>query len=132
MTRPSNVVLTCLASASVIALASCSREEPPESKPSGIPSTAAPQATRAAPVMHGRPATAQEIALVPDGTLLYSPDSGKPIQKNARTPALVYGGRLYFFCCPTSMQMCQADPRMLQNAKHPNGYDLARLKASDS
>jgi YHS domain-containing protein len=67
------------------------------------------------------------VALVPDGTLLYSPDSGKPIQKNRATPALVYAGRLYFFCCPTSMQQCQVNPALLRNAKPPNGYDLGKL-----
>jgi YHS domain-containing protein len=82
------------------------------------------------PAPGSRPATPQEIALVPDGTLLYSPDSGKPIQKNSGTPALVYAGRLYFFCCPTSMQKCQADPSLLRNAKAPNGYDLGKLAAS--
>jgi hypothetical protein len=86
------------------------------------PSTAAGRPATAA----GRPATAQEVALISDGTELYSPESDKLIQKSPTTPALVYGGRLYFFCCPTSMKRCEADPSLLQSAKSPNGYDLGK------
>jgi protein-L-isoaspartate(D-aspartate) O-methyltransferase len=63
--------------------------------------------------------------MVPDGTRLISPDSGKPIIKSADTPALVYNDRLYFFCCPTCMLKCGSAPGLLQTAKPPNGFRLA-------
>ena len=97
------IVLACLAGACIFALVRSGKDEAP------------------------RPATAQEVALVPDGTQLVSPESGKPIRKNASTPALVFGGRLYFLCCAVCMQKCQADPRLLKDAKPPNGYDLRKL-----
>jgi YHS domain-containing protein len=83
-------------------------------------------------VVRARLATAQEVALVPDGTQLVSPDSGKPILKNSSTPAWVYEGRLYFFCCPESRKKCMDDPRLLQNVRSPNGYDLSKLAGSGS
>jgi hypothetical protein len=97
-----------------------SRTTVPQALTSTIPASSRPRA-----------ATAQEIALVADGTELYSPDSGKLVKKNARTPALVHGGRLYFFCCLVSMQQCQSNPSLLGNAKPPNGYDLERLRGAN-
>jgi YHS domain-containing protein len=108
MIRFPTMALACLASGCMFTLVGCGRQEAPKT------------------------ATPQEVALVPDGTQLYSPDSGKPIQKNSSTPALVYDGRLYFFCCPTSMQQCQANPSLLRNARPPNGYDLRKLAGSGS
>ena len=103
-----SAILACLASVCVVALTGCGKPEAP------------------------RTPTPQEVALVPDGTQLISPDSGKPIKKNPGTPALVYDGRLYFFCCPVCMQKCQANLSLLRTAKPPNGYDLRKLARSGS
>jgi protein-L-isoaspartate(D-aspartate) O-methyltransferase len=62
--------------------------------------------------------------MVLDGTELVSPNSGKPIVKDANTPALMYKGRLYFFCCPVCMQKCAGDPSLLRTAKPPNGFRM--------
>jgi hypothetical protein len=117
--RPVWLIAICL-----FTMAGCGDREEPR--------TAVPQALTATipAASSSRAATAQEIALVADGTQLYSPDSGKLVIKNARTPALVHGGRLYFFCCPTSMQQCQSNPSLLGNARPPNGYDLEKLRGA--
>ena len=115
------IALAALAAGCIFAWVRWGREEAPKTAPPQITSAAAPGA--AAP----RQATPQEVALVPDGTQLYSPDSGKAIQKTPSTLALVHGGRLYFVCCPTTMRKCQADPSLLKDAKPPNGYDLSKL-----
>jgi YHS domain-containing protein len=71
-----------------------------------------------------RLATPDEVAKVPDGTKMISPESGKPVTKSPSTPALVYRGRLYFFCCAVCLRKCQADPRYLDDARPPNGHPL--------
>jgi hypothetical protein len=140
--RFSTFALWCVIFTGVSIVGGCGRTQAPQaSGPQGAstptPGTAVPSTPVPGPTplngpavgqpaldpttMAGRLATAQEIALIPDGTELSSPESGKVIQKNAMTPALVYGGRLYFFCCSTSMERCQADPRLLQGAQPPNG-----------
>ena len=97
------------------------------SVPAGLSATM-PAAGVTAPVTSGaRLATPQEVALVPDGTQLISAESGKAIQKNASTPALVYEGRLYFLCCEVCRQKCVANPKLLLDAKPPNGYELQKL-----
>jgi YHS domain-containing protein len=65
-----------------------------------------------------------EVAKVPDGTKMVSPDSGKSVWKTSSTPALVYRDRLYFFCCRVCLEKCQANPRLLDDARPPNGYPL--------
>jgi hypothetical protein len=114
------IALAALAAGCIFAWVRWGQEEAPKTPPQ-ITSAAAPVAAAA------RQATPQEVALVPDGTQLYSPESGKPVRKSSGTPALVYGGRLYFLCCAVCMRKCQADPSLLKDAKPPNGYDLGKL-----
>jgi hypothetical protein len=119
------IALVCLVGGGVFALVRSGKEEAPK--------TASPQtASVPGPVAAARPATAQEVALVPDGTPFVSPESGKTVLKNASTPALVHEGRLYFLCCDVCMQKCQAAPSLLQGVKAPNGYDLRKLAGSGS
>jgi hypothetical protein len=131
------IALVCLACGSMFALVGCGKQEAAQT----VPTTAAsPPASVAAPAGSppvavekvARPPTVEEVALVPDGTQLISPDSGKPVVKNASTPALVYDGRLYFLCCATCAQKCQANPSLLLDAKVPNGYELRKLAGSSS
>jgi hypothetical protein len=131
------IALVCLASGSMFALVGCGKQEAAQT----VPTTAAPPpASVAAPAVSApvlaakvaRAATAEEAALVPDGTQLVSPESKKTITKNAGTPALVYDGRLYFLCCAVCVQKCQVDPSLLQDAKPPNGYDLQKLARAGS
>ena len=130
MIRLPIIALICLASGCLYTLVGCGKKE----AGGAAPTTASPPvASMTAPVAAApRLATPQEVTLVPDGTQLVSPESGKPIQKNASTPALVYSERLYFLCCALTMQKCQADPSLLQDAKAPNGYDLRTLAGSGS
>ena len=117
----------CLIVCCVVVLVGCGREASPARERERTRSqTSLP--TRSPSLAEGvRLATPEDIALVPDGTRVLSPDSGKPVVKRANTPALVYKGRLYLFCCPTSMMKCGIDPRVLQNATPPNGFELGEL-----
>ena len=124
MMRFQIITLVCLTSGCMVALVGCGKQEAPKTAAPPTVSTTVPVAKDA------RPATWEEIALVPDGTQLYSPESGKAIQKNSSTPALVCDGRLYFLCCVVTMQKCQANPSLLQDTKPPNGYDLRKLTGS--
>jgi hypothetical protein len=126
MIRYPKMALVYLASGCLFGLLGCGKQEEPKTPAATTSSTAAPEATVA------RPATPEEVALVPNGTELYSPESGKPLQKTDLTPALVYNGRLYFLCCPVCMSNCQAKPSLLGVAKPPNGYDLRKLSGAGS
>jgi len=137
MKRIPTIALVCLASGGMFALAGCGKQEAAQTAPT---TAASPPANVAAPAVSApvlvakvaRPPTVKEVALVPDGTQLISPDSGKPVVKNASTPALVYDGRLYFLCCAICMQKCEANPSLLLDAKAPNGYELRKLVESGS
>lgn len=120
------IALAGLASGCLFGLVACGKQE--------VPDAAAPAAASATvPVAKvARPATPEEAALVPDGTQLVSPESGKAIQKNALTPALVYDGRLYFVCCAVCLKKCQTSPSLLQDTKPPNGYELRKLGGAES
>ena len=131
MTCPPIIALACLTVGCLVALAGCGKQEAPVTAPT--PTAPPPAASVTAPATAGaRLATPQEVALVPDGTQLVSAESGKPIQKSASTPALVYQGRLYFLCCAVCVQKCQANPKLLLDAKPPNGYELQKLGGSGS
>lgn len=131
MIRSPRIGLVCLASGCLFALVSCGKQEAP--KTTSPPTAPLPTASVTAPVAAAaRLATPQEVALVPDGTQLVSPESGKVIQKNASTPALVHDGRLYFICCAVSLQKCLGNPSLLQDAKPPNGYELRKLAGSST
>ena len=72
------------------------------------------------------PATPEQIALMADGTKMISPQSGKPIVKSAQTPALVYKGRLYFFCCKRTVAEFEKDPdKYVLDVLSPNGLDIS-------
>ena len=130
MSRFSTRALVCLASVGLFTCVGCGRQKTPES---AVPPKPGAEVSVAMPAMEkARLATPQEIARVADGTLLVSPDSGKQLQKNSGTPALVYKGRLYFVCCPACLQKCLASPSLLQNAVAPNGFDLQKLGGSGS
>ena len=128
MIRIPTIALVCLASGSMFALVGCGKQEAAQT----APTTAAPPAasTPVAVEKVARPPTVAEVALVPDGTQLVSPESKKAITKNSGTPALVYDGRLYFLCCAICVQKCQANPRLLLDAEPPNGYDLRKATGS--
>jgi hypothetical protein len=129
MIRIPTIALVCLASGSMFALVGCGKQE--AAQPAA--SVAAPAVS--APVLvakMARAATAEEAALVPDGTQLVSPESKKAITKNAGTSTLVYDGRLYFLCCDLCVRKCEANPSLLQDVKPPNGYDLRKLAGSSS
>jgi hypothetical protein len=126
MMRFQRITLVCLAAGCLFALVGCGEQQGPKTaaSPAVSPTVSAAKAPCAA--------TREEIALVPDGTQLVSPESGKTVLKNASTPALVHDGRLYFVCCDVCVQKCQADPSLLQGVKAPNGYDLRKLAGSGS
>lgn len=120
----SRMSLICLTALCLLIAVGCGQKEPSNMAQSQMRNATIPIAPLP-PIAEGvRPATPEEISMVPDGTQIYSPDSGKPTVKNANTPALVYKGRLYFFCCPTCMMKCGSDPSLLKTAKPPNGYRL--------
>ena len=128
MIRIPTIALVCLASGSMFALVGCGKHEAAQT----TPTTAAPPAasTTVAVEKVARPPTVAEVASVPEGTQLVSPESKKAITKNSGTPALVYDGRLYFLCCAVCVQKCQANPRLLLDTEPPNGYDLRKLTGS--
>ena len=71
-------------------------------------------------------ATPEQIAMVSDGTVMVSPQSGKTIRKTDQTPALVYKGRLYFFSCEKSLAEFEKDPdRHALGVQSPNGMDIS-------
>ena len=135
MIRIPTIALVCLASGSMFALVGCGKQEAAQTAPT---TAAPPPAGVAAPALsapvlvakEARAATADEVALVPDGTKLYSPESRKLLWKTSSTPALVCDGRLYFLCCAACVQKCQANPSLLQDAEPPNGYDLRKPTGS--
>jgi hypothetical protein len=128
MIRIPRIALVCLASGSMFALVGCGKQEAAQTAPTRASPSAA--STTVAIEKVARPPTVAEVALVPDGTQLVSPESKKAITKNSGTPALVYDGRLYFLCCAVCVQKCQANPRLLLDAEPPNGYDLQKLTGS--
>ena len=135
MIRIQTIALVCLASGSMFALVGCGKQEAAQTAPT---TAAPPPAGVAAPAgsasvlvaKEARAATAEEVALVPDRTKLYSPESRKLVWKTSSTPAMVYDGRLYFLCCAVCVQKCQANPSLLLEAEPPNGYDLRKLTGS--
>ena len=71
-------------------------------------------------------ATADQLALVKDGTQMISPVSNKSITKSPKTPGLVYRDKLYLFCCEGSMGKFQAYPNQYVNSvQPPNGMDIS-------
>ena len=79
-----------------------------------------------------RIATNEQRALVKDGTVMFSLVSGKRITKSFKTPALVYEGKLYFFCCDVDMRKFQANPDQYVNkARPPNGIDIGHTLRKD-
>ena len=127
----SKIGLVCLASGSLLALVGCSKQEPAQTTVLPPTSVAAPAlSTPVAVEKVARPPTVEEVAEVSDGTQLISPESGKPVVKQASTPVLVYDGRLYFFCCAVCVRKCEANPNLLKQARQPNGFELRKLSGS--
>lgn len=57
-----------------------------------------------------RSASPRELAKAKNGTEMISPVSGKTIVKANNTPALVWDGKLYMFCCDVDRQTFKDDP----------------------
>jgi len=89
----STKVSICLMAVSMLLSVGCGQKEPPDMDQSPTRNVSVPVAPSQPFAAGVRPATPEEISMVPDGTQLYSPDSGKPTIKNANTPALVCKGR---------------------------------------
>ncbi len=56
-------------------------------------------------------ATPRQLRLVKNGTQMVSPISGKTITKTSTTPAAVWDGKLYMFCCAVDRDKFKEDPR---------------------
>lgn len=67
----------------------------------------------------------QQHRLVEDGTKMISPVTGESVTKRQKTPAAVYKGKIYYFCCNADMRKFAADPdRYIKDVKAPNGKDV--------
>ncbi len=78
-------------------------------------------------------ATARQLALIEDGTEMYSPVSGKLIIKSSQTPAIVYKGRLFMFCCQVDMRKFAANPQQyVDEVIPPNGTSIGDTKTTDT
>lgn len=69
-----------------------------------------------------RAATAAECRVVPNGTAMTSPISDKQISKQTNTPAALYDGKLYFFCCEVDRDKFLTQPAVFASGVlPPNG-----------
>ena len=69
-----------------------------------------------------RAATAAECRVVKNGIQMTSPISGKPIVKQTTTPAAIWDGKLYFFCCEVDRDKFVDQPKMYADTVlPPNG-----------
>lgn len=72
--------------------------------------------------------TNKQHAQVANGTEMISPVSSESVTKGSKTPAAVYKGRLYFFCCQAHMRKFRADPKKyVKDVIAPNGTDVSSL-----
>ena len=74
-----------------------------------------------------RTATPAECRVVQNGTVMTSPISEKPITKQTNTPAALYDGKLFFFCCEVDRDKFLAQPSMYASGVlPPNGRVLEK------
>jgi YHS domain-containing protein len=72
-----------------------------------------------------RAATAAECRVVKNGTPMTSPISGKAITKQTNTPAALYDGKLFFFCCEVDRDKFVTQPSVFASGVlPPNGRVL--------
>ncbi|MEZ4649480.1 MAG: hypothetical protein R3E97_12000 [Candidatus Eisenbacteria bacterium] len=72
-----------------------------------------------------RAATPAECRVVKNGTEMTSPISGKPIVKQATTPAAIWDGKLFFFCCEVDRDKFVSQPKTyVDTVLPPNGRIL--------
>lgn len=70
-----------------------------------------------------RAATPAECRVVANGTTMISPISGKTITKQTTTPAALYKGRLFFFCCDMDRDAFLQQPGThAEGVLPPNGW----------
>lgn len=73
-------------------------------------------------------ATAEQHALVDDGTVMPSAAGPQNVTKGLKTPSLVYQGRLYFFCCHYHLRRFYENPEQyVNNVTAPNGKDISTI-----